>query len=365
MLNPNNIAAGKTYEAMFGEQKRTVHISGRGGFSPESYCWNGTIVETGKRTCIKNAARFIREVPADLGKRPWIITLDSQRSDSEKGDPHDHSLLLSIREQETYRWITCIPSVLLEYRALCAEAIQDAVRICNGGPKGSDSRYLHLFDVDQCVASKIRIFLPFDLWDPAYATEEYFVALIQLINAARRNHQKTNGIEDDFLPNDDGQGAVYWTEKTGAVKVLWPDSGFLKSLYLQSEEDIRNFAEGLFGEYDHPFETLRKLLDTHEGEWLDPPENFVFFPSYKAIQFDSLFFGVLSTVYESDEEEGLKYFGRIVFSENKIDCPDILTWTAIENKVWLRTNDVENWDYFGPYENCTEAARKAYEQFFA
>lgn len=363
MFNPNNIIAGVTYDVLFNERAKAVHVSERTGNSPESYCWKGTLVKTGRKVVIRNAARFVGVIRSEEFGPPLYISFDIVESSFK--DDKLQVLLLSIREKESNRLITDLPDIPAEILPSCAEVIRYAIRFCRSSASGFDVERLHFFDDENKVLLNVTVDLSFDLWDPVFAGEDYCSELFRKIETAWKNHRKTAGIQDDFLPNSEGEGAIYWTEKTGVVKVLWLDSIFLKTLYLQSEEDIRNFAEGLFGEHGHSFETLRKLLDTHEGEWLDPPENFAFFPSYKAIQFDSILLGVFPTVYESDEEEGMKYFGRIVFSENKIDCPDVLTWKTIENKVWLRTNNAENWDYFGPFENHTAAAREAYEQFFA
>lgn len=362
MPNPNNIIAGKTYEVLFGEQSERVYISERTGNSPESYCWKGTIVNSGRRTRIRNAARFLSVAPPEEFGPPWFISFDIVEQSFENGKLQ--LLLLSIREKDTYRLVGDLPDIPVEALSSCAEVIRNAIRHCRSGPEGADIGRLHFFDDENKTLFGEAIDLSFDLWDPTFAGVDYCTALFRQIESIHGNRQKSPGIKDDFFANIQGEGAVYWTEKTGVVKVLWPDGIFLKTLYLQSEEDIRNFAEGLFGEHDHSFETLRKLLDAHEGEWFDPPENFVFYSSYKAIQFLSLFFGVLPKVYKSDDEESLKYYGQIVFSENKIDCPEVLNWALIDNKTWLRTNDGSDREYFGPFENPTQAAIEVYRRFF-
>lgn len=364
MFNPSKIIRGKIYDVKFGDQTKAVCITGRTGIDPEHYRWKGTLVTEGIKVHIKNSGRFVGENTSPPTSRPWLIAVDSDRSLPEEGNSYSHSLLLSIREQESYRWVACMPSEPLEFRSNCAEVIRNAIRICRSGPPGSDAEHLHFFDIDNHVPTNISVGLTFDLWDPVFANEEYFAELLRRINAAKANHQKSKGIKDDFLPNTDGLGAVYWTEKTGIVKVLWPDSIFLKSLYLQSEEDIRNFAESLFGEHGHSFEELRQLLDAHEGEWFDPPENFAYYSSYRAEQFSSLYLGILPLVYEGNDEEGVEYYGWIVCCEDTSTCPDVLNWTPIENKAWLRTNEGADREYSGPYENPTQAAREVYEQYF-
>lgn len=363
MFRPNNIIAGITYDVLFNERAKAVHISERTGNSPESYCWKGTLVKTGRKVVIRNAARFVGIIRPESFGPPLYISFDIVEP-SFKNDKLQ-VLLLSIREKESNRLITDLPDIPTEILPSCAEVIRYAIRFCRSSASGFDVERIHFFDDENKVLMDVTVDLSFDLWDPVFAGEDYCSELFRKIEAAWKNRRKMAGIQDDFMPNSEEEGAIYWTEKTGVVKVLWLDSIFLKSLYLQSEEDIRNFAEGLFGEHGHSFETLRKLLDAHEGEWFDPPENFAFYSSYKAAQFDSLFLGVLPQVYESSVEEGKKFYGRIVACEDKSTCPDVMEWTLHENKIWLRTNDGEDRDYTGPFENHTAAAREAYEQFFA
>ena len=299
MLNPNLIIEGKTYEVLFGDRARIVYISRRVGNSPESYVWCGTQVETAQRIRIKNAERFVREVPDEQFGPPWFISFDII-DQSFKNDKLD-TLLLSIREKVSNRLVGDLPDIPVEATSSCAEVIRNTIRHCRSGPPESDTERIHFFDDENKIPLKISIDLSFDLWDPAFAGVEYFKALLRRIEAARFRMKKAGGVKNSFQPNSDGVGAVYWTEKTGVVKVLWVDSLELKTLYLQSEQDITDFAEGIFGVHGHSFETLRRLLEAYEGEWFDPPENFALYSSYQAQRFTSLRLGVFPRVYESDD----------------------------------------------------------------
>lgn len=362
MLDPNTIIEGKTYEVSFGEQTERVYISERTGNSPENYCWKGTNVKSGKKVRISNGTRFVGVVPSEEFGPPWFISFDIVEPSFENGKLQ--VLLLSVRERDSYRLVGDLPDIPVEVLPSCAEVIRNAIRHCRSGPERSDIERIHFFDDEKKMPLNVSVELSFDLWDPNFAGVEYVEALFHKIEAAKRNHQKHAGIQNSFEPNPDGKGAIYWTEKTGAVKVLWVDKTALKTLYLQSGCDIRDFAESLFGCHGHSYETLWKLLDSYEGEWFDPPENFVLFSSYKEKRFTSLLLDVLPKVYESNDVDGLKYYGRIVFCEDKSTCPEVLKWSKHENKTWLRINDGEDREYLGPFDNHSQAALEVYREYF-
>lgn len=361
-LNPNFIVEGQTYQVLFGEQTKTVFVSGRTGNCSENYVWYGTLVDTAVRVRIRNAERFVREVTAEQFGSPWFISLDIVGK-SFKNDKMQ-MLRLSIRETGNDLSVGYLPEIPIEVTSSCAEVIRNAIRFCRSGPRGADTDKIHLFDDEGNIPLDVSVDLSFDMWDPTFASEGYFEALLGKIEAAWLSIKKAGGIRNSFQPNIEGVGAVYWTEKTGVVKVLWVDSFELKSLYLQSEKDISDFAEGLFGCHGHSFEALRQLLDSYEGEWFDPPENFALYSSYRVKRFSSLRLGHFPLIYESDDTQGAEYYGRVVVCEEKSTCPEIMKWNAIENKFWLRTNAGEDVDYEGPFENCSQAAREMYLHFF-
>ncbi len=287
MMEPKHIVAGKTYDVLFGDEPLTVLITGRAETGPDNYLWRGTILTTGQTTRICNPNRFVWEtMPAPSGM-PWMLTLDVRKEELEQKSFALEWFSVSIRERDTLRLLADMPNIPAEIFPHCAEVIRNAIRICRGGPTGSDVDRLHFFEEDDKYLHGVSVDLAFDLWEPAYASDDYFKALFQRILDAGRNFGKNPTIKDDFQANPDGVGAVYWTEKDGVVKVLWPDHPFLKTAFLQSEKVVTDFAESLFGEHDHSFETLRKLLDSHEGEWFDPPENIELFDTYRAERFDS------------------------------------------------------------------------------
>lgn len=365
MMEPKHIVAGKTYDVLFGDEPLAVLITGRAETGPDNYLWRGTILITGQTTRICNPNRFVKESPPDSSGIPWMLTLDVRKEELEQKPFALEWFSVSIRERDTLRLVADMPNIPAEIFPHCAEVIRNAIRICRSGPVGSDGDLLHFFEEEEKYLHGVSVDLAFDLWEPAYASDDYFKALFQRIHDASRNFGKNPTIQDDFQANPDGVGAVYWTEKDGVVKVLWPDHPFLKTAFLQSEKVIADFAESLFGEHDHSFETLRKLLDSHEGEWFDPPENIELFDTYRAIRFDSVYLDDLPLVYASDAGEGKKYYGRIVACERKASCPEITNWTAHQNKIWFRVNhETDDQEYFGPFDNHLAAAQEAYRQFF-
>lgn len=188
MLNPNHIIAGKTYEVAFGEETKGVYIDERTGNSPESYCWKGTIVESGVMVKIRNGTRFVKEVPSEEFGPPWFISFDIVEQSFENGKLQ--VLLLSIREKESNRLVGDLPDIPTEAPATCAEVIRNAIRFCRSGPSGSDAERIHFFDDENKVLSGVTIDLSFDLWDPAFASVEYFEALLRKINTAREAYRQ-------------------------------------------------------------------------------------------------------------------------------------------------------------------------------
>jgi hypothetical protein len=366
MLDPHFIAIGKTYVVRFGNRMQSVKIKERTGDSRRNFAWRGTICETGEQTRIRNIGRFVNEVPQDQVEGiPWMLTLSIVKEELQLPRLALKYSRMEIREQETYRLVASLPVIQIELFPVWADVIQNAVRLCRSGPKGSDIDHLHLFDPDEQLLYGISLELNFDDWDVEFASEEYCQTLFPKIETAFCHLARNPRVkDDDFKANPDGQGAVYWVAGDGVVSVLWMGQSFLKMLYLQDEGDITNFAKSLFGEHGHSIEVLRKLLGWHEGEWFDPPENFHTYRSYEMVEFDSVFIGALPLVHESSTEEGKKRYGRIVACEHKEFYPNISHWTEHRNKIWFRINkNTDDQDYTGPFENYLEAAQEAYLQF--
>jgi len=303
---------------------------------------------------------------ASFGDLPWLLTLDAPEWCWRQKKHVLKFLYIAIREQDSLRLVADLPNVPIYSVSHCAEVIRNATRMCQSGPACSDAGRLHFFDDNNKVLLGASVDLSFDSWTIDIASDDHIRTFLDKLDATADNLVPKLCVRPSgFRMNPEGIGAVYWIDKSGVVHVLWPDSPFLKSLYLQSEQDITNFAESLFGEQGHSFEKLRELLGWHEGEWFDPPENFSLYPSYQAVQHDSVSIGTLSRVYESDADEGKRYYGRMVACENKMACPKITQWTEHTNKIWLRIDaNTDNQDYTGPFENYLQAAQEAYRQFF-
>jgi hypothetical protein len=300
------------------------------------------------------------------GDLPWLLTLDAPDWCWRQKRPVLKFLYIAIREQVSLRLVADLPNVPIDSVSHCAEVIRNAIRMCQSGPACSDTDRLHFFDDNNKVLLDASVDLSFDSWGIDTASDDHIRTFLDKLNATANSLIPTPSVRaSGFRINPDGIGVVYWTGKSGIVYVLWPNSPFLKSLYLQSERDITNFGESLFGKQGHSFEKLRKLLDWHEGEWFDPPENFPLYSSYQTVQHDSVYIGTLPRVYESDAEEGKLYYGRMVACENKMACPEITKWTEHKDKIWLRINaNTDNQDYTGPFENYLQAAQEAYRLFF-
>ena len=166
----------------------------------------------------------------------------------------------------------------------------------------------------------------------------------------------------EFTPNKDGDDAVYWQGATGTYYIFSKKNAcHCCILSLQSEWDIFNFAKAIFDfDDENPpnYEEALAVLNLHEGEWFDLPEELLYHDSYEETSFESLYLGVIDEMFVGEDSER-----NMIFTECHPHVPNAGKWRTYKRKVWVRMKICESKFYFGPYENFAQAARGFYTEY--
>jgi len=160
--------------------------------------------------------------------------------------------------------------------------------------------------------------------------------------------------------------SALWFNAAGHYTIARWDGSNLYMQYFDEDEKVITLAEWLFGfkfkESGYAIADLRETLHHYAGEWFTRPGKFPKVgdePGF--VSFRSLYIGELEEVFAWESPRD----GSMLTETSPEEHGDTVDeYKVYANRYWVRTDDIGDRRYDGPYDSAMHALQAAVSDYF-